>query len=178
MTLKDKNNILEDLIDASLRQLSKEYSKQEGEPHLFEYWSNTRALDKDKNVCFQAVLDVRVMNVEGKVLSFKRVYDRWLVQRTNTGTVDEPKYGKQLNMEEHRNTCLREVLGKAIGGFALNMALRTKEQIQELYSEVEKETSLDTFTDTLKLTAQDIKDYEARNDVTKTDGQTYNEAKD
>ena len=106
-----------------------------------------------------------------------------------TYDVENPKYGKQLNMEEHRNTCLREVLGKAIGGFALGMALRTKEQLQDLYSQVEdpeeynllypatKDEAFESATTTLELTKQDVIDYENRNS-TVVEGQTYSEAKD
>lgn len=129
--VKESNDVLEEIILSSLKELSKLYSKQTGEKVVFDLYHNVRAYDRDMNLCFKQVLDVRSVDDNGKVTSYKNLYDRMVVQRPNTGTPANPKYGKQLNMEEARKTTLREVLSKAIAGFALGMAARTKDQIED-----------------------------------------------
>lgn len=151
-TLKERNDILEKVIDDSLSELSHLYSKETGEDFKFEYWTITNAKDLDKNICIQGVLDVRRIT-NGKVDSAKRLFDRMLIQRENTNfeivdqtdeegnttqikvyNTEKPTYGKQRNMEESRNAILRELLAKCVSGFALGMAIRTKDQIVEFNS--------------------------------------------
>lgn len=131
MKLKEKNDLLEQVVESSLKELSKLYSKEVESPYTFEYWHNMRHLDSAKNQCFSGVVDVRVTDDKGKVLSFKRLYDRMIIQRPNIGTLELPKYGKQANYEEARSIVLRELLSKSVAGFALGMAQRTKDQIEQ-----------------------------------------------
>ena len=138
MKLKDKNDILEQVIVSSLKELSKLYSKEASTDYVFEYWHNVRHLDLDKNVCFSGVIDVRATNDKGKVISFKRLYDRMIIQRRNIGTVEVPKYGKQENYEEARAITLAEILSKSIAGFVLGMAVRTKDEIEQFNKVIEQ----------------------------------------
>lgn len=137
MTLKETNNLLEEVIDNSLAELSRLYSKQVGEKTKFEFWTLTHSLDLDKNQTVQFVLDVRAITPEGKVRSWKRIFDRMTIQRENIArnedgsyNTEKPEYAKkQRNFEESRNTVLRELLAKSLSGFALGMAVRTKDEI-------------------------------------------------
>lgn len=154
MKYKDKNDILEEVLTTSLKELSRLYSKETGSPYIFEFWHNARAKDKDKNQCFSAVIDVRRFDENGKVNSFKRVYDRMVIQRPNiaknqdgTTNIEKPSYGKQVNYEETRNAILREILSKAIGGFALGMAVRSKEEIEQFNEVVEQPLTEDESFD-------------------------------
>ena len=138
MKLKEKNDLLEGVVVSSLKELSTLYSKETKEEYVFEFWHNMRAKDKDGNQCFAGVIDVRRIAKNGKVESFKRLYDRMIVQRPNIGTVEVPKYGKQANYEEARQTILLEIIAKSISGFALGMAVRTKDEIEQ-FNEVIKQ---------------------------------------
>jgi hypothetical protein len=130
MKLKEVNDALQKVVDDTLSQLSTAYSKQTQEEYIFKLWSGVNQLDKDKNLCYAAVIDVR-REVDGKVDSFKTLYDKWIVQRPNIGTLEKPKYGKQLNVEESRNTVLREIIAKSIAGMLMALSQQTKEQIEE-----------------------------------------------
>jgi hypothetical protein len=135
--LKESNDILEKILHSSLNELSTEYSKQAGVTHVFDFWHNVRQYDKDKNQCSIFVMDVRATvpnedkTKEDKVVSFKRLYDKMIIQRPNIGTVENPKYGKQQNFEESRNAVLREIFGKSVAGLAMGLAVRSKEEIQD-----------------------------------------------
>ena len=148
MKLKEKNDLLEEVVGSSFKELSKLYSKEVEAGYTFEYWHNMRHLDLAKNQCFTGVVDVRVTNENGKVVSFKRLYDRMIVQRPNIGTLEVPKYGKQANYEEARSIVLRELLSKSLAGFALGMAQRTKDEIEQ-FNEIVKQPK--TEEETFKL---------------------------
>lgn len=134
MKLKDENNLLESVLLSSLTQLSKEYTKQvnqTGVTYIFDYYNQDNILDNDKNICYSGIVDVRAEGPDGKVLSYKNLYDKWQVRRENTGTVEEPTYGKQQNIEEARNRVLKQIIGQGIAGLALGLASRTKDEIEE-----------------------------------------------
>ncbi len=138
MKLKDKNDVVQMLVEDSYRELSRVVTEQNKVTTNFAFWINSRFLDKDKNICVRGALDVSIANDDGKVTSFKLLMDRALVLRKNEATkednsvdTDKPKYGKQQGYEELRRIILSEIVGKGVTGLALGLAEKTKEQIEE-----------------------------------------------
>lgn len=139
MKLKDRNNVLQLAVEDSLRELSNVVSKQTQTTTLFSWWINSKFVDKDKNQCVRGVLDVALAGEDGKVKSFKLLLDRVLILRKNEGTIESPKYGKQLGYEELRRVMLLEVIGKGVSGLALGLAQKTKEGIEDFNKVVEQD---------------------------------------
>lgn len=139
MKLKDKNDVMQEAIEGSLKELSQVFGTVHKINSFFSYWTNMKFLDKDKNLCVRGVMDFGVTDDKGKVISFKKLIDRALVLRENIGTLEVPKYGKQLGYEELRRKMLSEIIGKSIAGLAMTLVEQTAEQIEEFNKLVPQE---------------------------------------